>query len=1022
MIIIFLVFRAGNIEGQIVTTKNDTLRLYNDTLLLKVNEFRGEIRWQYSNDFIYWADIAGNYNNTLLLESTDSTCWYRAKIIEGLCSPVYSDTVYVQLTTPVIETLPVTSVGSNSVRLLGEIIDDGGTEIIEKGFYWSSTDQTPDAGDKKEVVSGTTSSYNKNITGLSPNTSYYFVAFATNSEGISTGIVYSFKTDQLSPPIVQTDAASDVDENSATLNGNVTSDGNGIITERGFYWSSTDQTPDKDDNKEVVSGTIGNYNKNITGLPEDITYYFVAFATNSKGTSTGSVQSFKTYQYKASPASTPTVQTDSASDITTNSAKLNGNVTSDGDATITERGFYWSSTDQTPDADDNKEVVSGTTGIYSKNIKGLTANTSYYVVAFATNSKGTSTGYPQSFKTEHDLPIPTVQTYIASEITLNSATLNGNVTSEGDATINERGFYWILTDQISGGRYNKETVPGAVGSFSKNIAGLNPNTSYSFAAFATNSEGTSTGSTQIFKTYPKVKAPTVRTDTASNVAANSAILNGNVTSDGDTLIIERGFYWSSVNKIPDAGDNKEIVSGTTGSFSHNITSLIANTTYYFVAFATNSEGTSTGDTQSFKTDQLSLPAVQTEAVSDVDENSATLNGNVTSDGYGTITERGFYWSSTDQTPDNSDNKEVVSGSVGNFSKNITGLIPNTIYYFVAFATNSAWTAKGSAQSFKTDPKFELPTVQTNTVSDITTNSATLNGNVISDGDTAITERGFYWSTTDQTPDAGDNKEVVSGTTGSYNNNITGLTSNTSYYFVAFATNSEGTSTGTVQDFVTNHYDSESGTFTDSRDGHEYKWVKIGDQIWMAENLAYLPSVCSPNLSDCESYVDPHYYVYDYYGTNVAEAKVTDNYENYGVLYNWPAAMIACPEGWHLPTDDEWKQLEMYIGMSQSAVDSRGWRGPGISTKLKATSGWDYIYGNGTDEYGFTALPAGFLNYGDWFIDKGELLLIWCASDESCTEYEDTNWAFYRKIYGQNSTVYRSCELKLFGVSVRCVKD
>ncbi len=105
------------------------------------------------------------------------------------------------------------------------------------------------------------------------------------------------------------------------------------------------------------------------------------------------------------------------------------------------------------------------------------------------------------------------------------------------------------------------------------------------------------------------------------------------------------------------------------------------------------------------------------------------------------------------------------------------------------------------------------------------------------------------------------------------------------------------------------------TFTDSRDGNVYKFVKIGTQTWMAENLAYLPSVVG---SATGSETTPYYYVYGYDGTSVTAAKATSNYTTYGVLYNWPAAMGGfsssssnpsgvqgvCPAGWHLPSEAE----------------------------------------------------------------------------------------------------------------------
>jgi uncharacterized protein (TIGR02145 family) len=92
-----------------------------------------------------------------------------------------------------------------------------------------------------------------------------------------------------------------------------------------------------------------------------------------------------------------------------------------------------------------------------------------------------------------------------------------------------------------------------------------------------------------------------------------------------------------------------------------------------------------------------------------------------------------------------------------------------------------------------------------------------------------------------------------------------------------------------------------GTVTDVA-GNVYKTVLIGKQWWMAENLAYLPVV---NLPTEESVTNPYYYVYDYIGEDVDAAKATDNYKTYGVLYNWTAAMAACPAGWHIPSDAEW---------------------------------------------------------------------------------------------------------------------
>src|SRR5574344_54019 len=153
----------------------------------------------------------------------------------------------------------------------------------------------------------------------------------------------------------------------------------------------------------------------------------------------------------------------------------------------------------------------------------------------------------------------------------------------------------------------------------------------------------------------------------------------------------------------------------------------------------------------------------------------------------------------------------------------------------------------------------------------------------------------------------------------------------------------------------------SGTFTDSRDGNEYNWAQRGNQVWMLENIKYLPSVVGPETG---SQTTPHYYVYGYNGTNVTDAKATANYNTYGVLYNWPAAMNGaassttnpsgvqgvCPTGWHVPSDAEWTELTDYLGGASVA---------GGKLTETGTTHWNSPNTGATNETGFTALPGGY---------------------------------------------------------------
>ena len=148
------------------------------------------------------------------------------------------------------------------------------------------------------------------------------------------------------------------------------------------------------------------------------------------------------------------------------------------------------------------------------------------------------------------------------------------------------------------------------------------------------------------------------------------------------------------------------------------------------------------------------------------------------------------------------------------------------------------------------------------------------------------------------------------------------------------------------------------TFTDPRDNHVYKTIKVGNQTWMAENLAYLPKINSPyEGSDEEAQIKPFFYVYGYFGNDIEVAKKEKKYGTYGVLYNWVAAKAACPPGWHLPSDAEWKTLEKNLGMDASDLDKMMFRNSGdVGYKLKSKNIWRKP---GQDVVQFNALPGGF---------------------------------------------------------------
>jgi uncharacterized protein (TIGR02145 family) len=189
----------------------------------------------------------------------------------------------------------------------------------------------------------------------------------------------------------------------------------------------------------------------------------------------------------------------------------------------------------------------------------------------------------------------------------------------------------------------------------------------------------------------------------------------------------------------------------------------------------------------------------------------------------------------------------------------------------------------------------------------------------------------------------------------------------------------------------------------SYEGQTYKTVVIGTQTWMAENLNYK--------------VDSSWWY----------ANSADSGARYGRLYTWASAMKLpdscnivscasqvqskhqgeCPSGWHIPSDAEWSTLATYLGGAAAA-----------GSKLKSTSGWSYdgVTGNGTDSYGFRALPAGNrLDHGS-FYNVGRYARFWSSSELVAND------AWYRYLYMGDDGLYRNHYFKKYGYSVRCLKD
>lgn len=192
------------------------------------------------------------------------------------------------------------------------------------------------------------------------------------------------------------------------------------------------------------------------------------------------------------------------------------------------------------------------------------------------------------------------------------------------------------------------------------------------------------------------------------------------------------------------------------------------------------------------------------------------------------------------------------------------------------------------------------------------------------------------------------------------------------------------------------------------DGNVYSTVSIGTQEWMVENLKttkYNDGTSIPLVEDITEWENLDAPGYCWYDNDAA------TYKNpYGALYNWYAVNTGklCPTGWHVPTDDEWYTLGLYLGGTKVA---------GGKLKETGTSHWNSPNTGATNETGFTALPGGF-RYAiiSEFDDIGELGHYWTA-----TEY-DAGSAMYQMLYASNGEIKWFTYPYTGGFSVRCVKN
>jgi uncharacterized protein (TIGR02145 family) len=408
------------------------------------------------------------------------------------------------------------------------------------------------------------------------------------------------------------------------------------------------------------------------------------------------------------------------------------------------------------------------------------------------------------------------------------------------------------------------------------------------------------------------------------------------------------------------------IAKVTNVTSVRVTSLNSTTSYYWKIVASDGENTTSGPVWNFST-KSNLPYVPSSP-------------NPPNNAEGLETEVILSWTGGDPNGDvvsydvflDTENppKEKIAQVINVTTVRVANLSDPMTYYWKIVASDGENTTSGPVWRFST----------INQPPNMPSNPNPANGAWNSTTDVTLS-----WTGGDPDKDDVVTYDVLLGnqnppsikvaTTTSTSHQISGLEPGVNYYWRVLASDGQATVFGPVWSFVTST--DSIPIFTDARDGQTYKKVTIGTQTWMAENLNYIPAV----------------------GNSWCYENNPSHCDTYGRLYDWNTARTVCPGGWHLPSEAEWTVLENAVGGTSIA-----------GRKLKAVSF------NGSDDYGFTALPAGEADPDGSFGELGSDTDFWAATEI------DAMYAWHYELGAYRDDVFSDGDEKDRGYSVRCLQD
>ena len=421
--------------------------------------------------------------------------------------------------------------------------------------------------------------------------------------------------------------------------------------------------------------------------------------------------------------------------------------------------------------------------------------------------------------------------------------------------------------------------------------------------------------------------------------------------------------------------------------------------YSLFAYAGNNES------NSVNVEILPIVVVKTTIPTLITTDSATLGGLISAASGNTVTTNGISWRVANS---NSITTSSIQGGAGSFNLTITNLLPNTKYFYSAFAiTNQNKRMFGKEISFTTNP-LSTAVINTLTPSSITSSYATVGGIITYNGGSTITESGIVYSKS-QNPTINNTKIINTTTNNSFTTTLTGLTQLTTYYVRAYAINNQGISYGYQINFTTAKKTINTGSVSDV-DGNTYNTVTIGSQVWMTSNLKttkFNNGTPIPNITDSLIWNNATSSGYCWYNNSIS------NKQPYGALYNYYSVNTSnlCPTGWHIPSDVEWDTLISFLGGSNVA-----------GGKMKEVGNTHWVSPNigATNSSVFTALPSGARDgyYFNYLTNSG----VWWSSTLVPSNNPSYTIGNNYTLTNSSVNVYKQVSMKSDGNAVRCVGD